>query len=219
MFFNDLPLEVILQQALLRIPAILIGFTLHEFMHAYVAKRMGDPTAENHGRLTLNPLVHIDWLGFFFLMLAGFGWAKPVPTNPRNYKNYKKGRILVSMAGPLANLALAFIGFMSIYFNINFFMNNHFWYQLVYTFTWVNVVLFAFNMLPVPPLDGFTLVEMFVNPRHHQKISAVRNYGLFIIVALSWIGVLSWYIEGVFGIIQTGCFWIFDGIFRISSLF
>lgn len=215
MFFNNITLE----QILLRIPAILIGFTVHEFMHAYVADRLGDPTPRNHGRLTLNPLVHIDWLGFFFLMIAGFGWAKPVVTNPRNYKNYKKGRILVSMAGPLSNLALAIVGFVAIYFSRNFFINNMFWYELVFTFTWINVVLFAFNMLPVPPLDGFTLIEMFVNPKHHQKISAVRNYGLFVVVALSWFGVLGWYINGVFSIVQTSCYWLFDGITSLLFIF
>lgn len=215
MFLNNISLD----QMLLRIPAILIGFTVHEFMHAYVADKLGDPTPRNHGRLTLNPIVHIDWIGFILLMIAGFGWAKPVVTNPRNYKNYKKGRILVSMAGPLSNLALAVIGFVAMYFSRSFFMNNLFWYELVFTFTWINVVLFSFNMLPVPPLDGFTLVEMFVKPKHHQKIAGIRNYGLFVIVALSWFGVLSWYINSVFSIVQAGCYWLFNGITSLLFIF
>ena len=102
------------------IPAIFIGFTLHEFSHAYVADKLGDPTPRNHGRLTLNPMVHIDWVGFILILVAGFGWARPVQTNPRNYKNYKKGRILVAIAGPLANLVLAFIGFAIISFGFGF---------------------------------------------------------------------------------------------------
>ncbi len=215
MFFNNISLEEIFY----RIPAIFIGFTFHEFMHAYVADKLGDPTPRSQGRLTINPLVHIDWIGFLVLLVAGFGWAKPVHTNPNNYKNYKKGRILVSLAGPLANLALAFVGLCILYFGYSFLINSEFWYYLLLEFIWINVILFAFNLIPVPPLDGFTLVEMWIKPSQYQKISKIRPYGLFIIIALSLIGVLGMYLNFVFSIIQKASFWLFSGIDKVIGLF
>lgn len=104
-----------LRNALYVVPAILISLTFHEFGHAYAAYKMGDPTARNLGRMTLNPLAHIDPIGFILLVLFGFGWAKPVPVNPRNYNNFKKGEIVVSLAGVTMNLILAVVGAMILY--------------------------------------------------------------------------------------------------------
>ena len=215
MFFNDFSLA----DALYRIPAIIIGFTLHEFMHAYVADRLGDPTPRNHGRLTLNPLVHIDWLGFAMLIFAGFGWAKPVYTNPRNYKNYKKGRILVSIAGPLTNLALALIGFASIYYTFDVLAYDSILRNILFEFAWINTILFAFNLLPIPPLDGFTFLEMWIKPEKYAKLSNFRNYGFFILIALSLLGVLGIYLNGVFTILTKSSFWVFRGIDMLIALF
>lgn len=215
MFFNDFSLA----DALYRIPAIIIGFTLHEFMHAYVADRLGDPTPRNHGRLTLNPLVHIDWLGFAMLIFAGFGWAKPVYTNPRNYKNYKKGRILVSIAGPLTNLVLALIGFASIYYTFDVLAYDSILRNIIFEFAWINTILFAFNLLPIPPLDGFTFLEMWIKPEKYAKLSNFRNYGFFILIALSLLGVLGIYLNGVFTILTKSSFWVFHGIDMLIALF
>ena len=215
MFFNSISLE----QILYRIPAVIVGFTCHEFMHAYVADKLGDPTPRMQGRLTLNPLVHIDWIGFIFLLVAGFGWAKPVQTNPRNYKNYKKGRILVSIAGPLANLTLAFIGLAVVYFSYESLMYNEFWMIMLSTFIWINVILFAFNLIPIPPLDGFTLLEMWIKPSQYRKLENFRRYGLIIVIVLSLVGILGIYLNFVYDLVQVVSFWIFGGIDKLIGLF
>ncbi|MEX1376658.1 MAG: site-2 protease family protein [Eubacteriales bacterium] len=215
MFLNNLSLEDIIY----RIPAIIIGFTLHEFMHAYVADKLGDPTPRNHGRLSLNPLVHIDWIGFFMLLIAGFGWAKPVYTNPRNYKNYKKGRLLVSIAGPLANLALAFVGFAIAYYTRASLPDDNFWMKILSEFVWINTILFAFNLIPIPPLDGFTLLELWIKPEKYALINKFRAYGIIIVLILSFAGILEIYLRGVYKIIYLASNWVFIGIDALTGLF
>ena len=158
-----------LEQIFYNIPAIIVAFTIHEYMHAYVSDRLGDPTPRMNGRLTLNPLVHIDWIGFLMVVLLGFGWAKPVQVNPRNYKNQSKGKILVALAGPLSNLAIAFVAFAVIYFNGDFISTRPVLINYIQPFFWINVMLFAFNILPVPPLDGFTLLEVKIHPSKYVR--------------------------------------------------
>jgi len=219
MFLNNIINNLSWEIILYKIPAIIIGFTLHEFMHAYVADKLGDPTPRNHGRLSLNPIVHIDWFGFFALLFLNFGWAKPVYTNPRNYKNYKKGRILVSIAGPLANLTLAFIGFAVMYYAYTSLAVSSFWYNIVDNFVWINVFLFAFNLIPIPPLDGFTLLEMWINPRKYEQLNKFRNYGIIVLIILSISGILGKYLSGVYFVINHASALLFRGIDALIGLF
>jgi len=141
-------------------PAAIIGLTVHEFSHAYVAFRLGDHTAKDQGRLTLNPLKHIDWMGFFLIVIAGFGWAKPVSFNPDNLKHKHRDEILISIAGPLSNLVIALLFFMvaRVLFVFEFFNSTGFGLgtiNLMVVWGVINISLFIFNLIPLPPLDGF----------------------------------------------------------------
>ena len=135
-------------------PAAVIGLTVHEFAHAYTAYRLGDNTAKDDGRLTLNPLKHIDWLGFFLIIIAGFGWAKPVSFNPNNLKNKHRGEILISIAGPISNFVIAILFFVlaRVLYSIDFF-NSEFGLQVInLIMTWgvINFSLFIFNKFHAP---------------------------------------------------------------------
>ena len=136
------------------LPAILIGLTVHEFSHAYVSHRLGDPTPKYQKRLTLNPIDHIDPIGLISLILFRFGWGKPVQINPRHYKNPRIGEILVSVAGPASNLLMVILFSFIFKFTVGFAVAN-FWYaQLMRYIIIYNAVLCVFNLLPLPPLDG-----------------------------------------------------------------
>ncbi|MGP7817003.1 site-2 protease family protein [Niallia sp. 01092] len=166
---------------------VIIGFTLHEYAHAYVAYKFGDPTAEKQGRLTLNPIAHIDPLGAIFIILVGFGWARPVPVNRYYFKRPKLAGVLVSFAGPFSNLVLAFIGFVlySILYKtgitdglpIDF-------YPFLNIFVYMNLLLFAFNLIPLPPLDGYRIIEDLVSSRTRAKMSQYEVYGSILFIVL-----------------------------------
>ncbi|MDQ0162654.1 site-2 protease family protein [Aeribacillus alveayuensis] len=168
------------------IVALIIAFTLHEFAHAYVAYKFGDPTAKNQGRLTLNPISHLDPFGTILIFLAGFGWARPVPVNRFFFQKPRLAGVLVSVAGPLSNLVIAFIGFLFLNIMasgvaemmpvemariIDKFLN---------ILVSLNIILFLFNLLPFPPLDGYRIIEDLA-PRHiRAKLTQYENYGILI---------------------------------------
>ncbi|WP_455663228.1 site-2 protease family protein [Pradoshia sp.] len=164
-----------------------IAFTAHEFAHAYAAYKFGDPTAKNQGRLTLNPLVHIDPIGAIFIILFGFGWAKPVPVNRFFFKNPRMNGIIVSIVGPLSNLALAilavFIVFLIQQFNVGM-MIPDFIFTFITIFININVLLFVFNLLPFPPLDGYRIIEDLVKPDLRAKMTQYEQYGVLIFLIL-----------------------------------
>ncbi len=150
---------------LLIIPGILLGFALHEFAHAKVADMLGDDTPRRQGRVTIDPAAHIDVLGFLMLLVAGFGWGKPVPINEDNFKKPVKGSMLVSVAGPATNLLVAIILILIIkvivMLNIGFLFSDigNILYQIIDSAVWINIVLMVFNLLPIPPLDGFHILS------------------------------------------------------------
>lgn len=174
--------------------ALIIGFTLHEFSHAFVAYKFGDPTAKNQGRLTLNPISHLDPIGTILIFLAGFGWARPVPVNRFYFKNPRLAGVLVSVAGPLSNAGIAFIAFLIWNMLISFDVFSAFSYQSVSMveqffniFISLNIMLFIFNLLPFPPLDGYRIIED-LSPRHiRAKLTQYENYGvlIFLIIVLT----------------------------------
>ncbi|MGD9473505.1 MAG: site-2 protease family protein, partial [Eubacteriaceae bacterium] len=137
---------------LLSLPGILLAISFHEMAHGFAADAMGDPTPKLAGRLTVNPLKHIDPLGLLSMLLFRFGWAKPVPINPLNFKDRKKGMIVVSLAGILTNLLLGFLA-MATYF-IVVPLQNEVLMTIIYYIYFYNVVFAVFNILPIPPLDG-----------------------------------------------------------------
>lgn len=168
-------------------PAILFGLTFHEFMHAYVAYKLGDPTARAAGRLTLNPLRHLDPIGTFSLFLFRIGWAKPVPINPYNFTDIKKGIILTSLAGPSANFFSALF-FGIIYRIIN--PTSSFLDLLLSNFVFYNLILTFFNLLPIPPLDGSKIFMYILPYKYREYYMEVGGYGVYILVGLIFIGSL-----------------------------
>ena len=171
-------------------PAAVIGLTVHEFSHGYMAYRLGDNTAKNDGRLTLNPLKHIDWLGFFLIIVAGFGWAKPVMFNPDNLKNKHRDEILISLAGPISNfiLAVLFLVIARLLYFIDYFSSDAMGIQIVnLILIWgvINFGLFVFNLIPIPPLDGshFYLTYLKdINPTLMMNMYKWGTFGLFAII-------------------------------------
>ena len=180
-----------LQGALLLVPGFLIGFALHEFAHAFAADKLGDPTPRMQGRLTIEPWPHIDIFGFITLLLVGFGWAKPVQIDPRNFKNPKRDDIIVSLAGPLTNLVLAFL-FATIIlmlhkFNIFQSMGDKPAYYLEVMLgkaIWINVLLFVFNLLPIPPLDGSHIVANLLPYHLANKYMSLQVFSILIFIGL-----------------------------------
>lgn len=137
------------------LPVLVLAFTVHEYSHALVADKLGDNTARFSGRLTLDPREHVDPIGLFLLMVVGFGWAKPVPINPRNFRgDRKKGEIMVSIAGPLSNFIMAFIFgvLMMVLFKLNYLTED--FTTIIRYGMGINLVLMVFNLIPLPPLDG-----------------------------------------------------------------
>ena len=184
-------------QILLLLPIILISLTVHEYSHGYAAYRLGDSTARNLGRLTLNPIKHIDPLGFLFLFLAGFGWAKPVPINSRNLKHGKSGLAIVSLAGPLSNLLLGFIGMIVFRLCALYLITSlpvtiqTMLMTFLQLFIYINVGLFVFNLFPIPPLDGSRIISVLLPSKwayYYLRYEMYIQIALFILLA---IGVLS----------------------------
>lgn len=172
-----------ISRILYTIPAILIGFTVHEFFHAFVAYKLGDSTAKSQGRLTLNPIKHIDLIGFVFIIFAGFGWAKPVQFSPENLKNPRKDRGFIALAGPLSNFVLGIVFilicklmiFFSAEFSHSSFMSIYLvLFQLCINAAYINFGLAIFNMLPIPPLDGSHVFFSGLNLSYETEMKLTR---------------------------------------------
>ena len=194
-------MQMFLQILSILIP-VLFAITLHEVGHGWAAKQFGDRTAEIKGRLTLNPIAHMDPIGTvllpgLLLYLGGlvFGWAKPVPINPMNLRNPKRDMFFVAIAGPAANLLMTC--FWSIFFTVNVFLFGEQYYLYPYlvlmaqTGVFINLVLMVFNLLPIPPLDGGRVLRSVVNEKIGRTIDLIEPYGFFIVVGLLFLGALQ----------------------------
>lgn len=204
------------REMILSIPAILLAFTFHEYAHAMVADKLGDRTPRFQGRITLNPIAHIDLLGFILFLFAGFGWAKPVQTNPSAYRNYYKDDMKVSVAGPVANLILAVI-FVPIFL----LCNKYFFYEMntnkvfsvigdiILYIPYYNVLLFVLNLIPIPGFDGYHIVSDLFPSTFNELNYKMGNYQLIIMIV--FVAVLAPYI------ISLPTRVIFKGLFSIFS--
>lgn len=191
-----LTLEIILSRYILPYGGLMIAFTVHEFAHAWVTDRLGDPTPRYLKRLTLNPLNHIDPVGFLALIFFRVGWGKPVPINPYYYRHPRRDLLLTSVAGISANLALAIISTFLLYI-LKFlpFANLYLSQFLLYLFIY-SLVLMLFNLLPLPPLDGFKafLLIFMRHPFHLIEDRQVNLFGVLVLIALLYLGIIPSYI-------------------------
>lgn len=193
-------MEIILSKAIMYLAsflAVLIVLPLHEFAHAYAAVKCGDETPRLMGRYTLNPFAHFDPLGLVMLIVLRFGWAKPVPVNPDNFKNYKSGCVWVSIAGVLTNIVFA-IAICPLYMKVSALRINAEWaryinlliFDFVASLFYLNVGLFVFNLLPIYPLDGFRLYDALTK-KHGKVYYFLRNNSLYIMIAILLLGFIG----------------------------
>lgn len=167
--------------------ALMIAFTVHEFAHAWVAYKFGDPTAERQGRLTLNPIKHLDPLGTILIFIAGFGWARPVPVNRFMFKKPKLAGVLVSVAGPVSNLIMVILAFAIWYIFIALGLAQgvpEFFLEFLNIFIGLNAMLFVFNLLPFPPLDGYRIIEDLAPSHIRARMTQYESYGSIIFLIL-----------------------------------
>ena len=204
--------------------AVIPSIVLHEMAHGYVAKWNGDYTAQMNGRLKFNPLVHFDIIGLFMLLVTGIGFAKPVPVNPYNFRNRKKGIFTVAIAGIVVNFVLAFfgVGFSGLFAllqNVNSSLASLWGYFRIYfEFLWqINLNLFFFNLIPIHPLDGFRIIEAFTKPTN-KAVRFFQKYGKYFLLALIGVRVivdifgLPYYLDIIgtyIGFCNIGVEWLF----------
>lgn len=175
-----------------RIPALLFAISIHEYAHAQCADSMGDPTARYMGRLTFNPMAHLDPIGAILLVVAGFGWAKGVPINVNNFRNRREGILKVSFAGPAANLFLCFLAALMMALLGRMGMLSDGLYKFLFWMQLYNVWFAFFNLIPVPPLDGSRILsELLPAKQSWQFNEIVDRYGLYILIALVFTGITS----------------------------
>lgn len=203
---------------LLRAPAILFNLTIHEFSHGYIADRLGDPTARLNGRLTLNPLKHLDLIGTIAIFLFHFGWAKPVPLNPYNFRSPKRDTMLASIAGPISNIACAMVsGFLLRFLPVGLLNNSSYIFfsggrvmpvnlsefigVILFSLFFYGLVLAAFNLIPIPPLDGSKILYYILPSNLAYQYMKIERFGFFILIGIIFLGSLAG-IPIIWGIIQ-----------------
>jgi Zn-dependent protease len=224
-------MDINLNFIIIAAPVILFALTIHEYCHALVAYRLGDDTASLQGRFTLNPLMHLDPIGTIMMFIAGFGWAKPVPVNPLNFKDPKKGMLLVAIAGPISNLITALIAGISLRFillnySLSPELSNGMFNTLVLILI-LNVIfgiaLAVFNMIPVPPLDGSRVMYGILPDKYADIYGRFETYGIFILLFIflfagSYFRAFLWYPVSIITELITGYdYFYFNYIIKVLT--
>lgn len=195
------------------LPAILIALSFHEFAHAWAANKMGDPTAKNLGRLTLDPIKHLDLVGTICLILFRFGWAKPVPINPRNFRKPVQGEILVSLAGVAMNFLVSFVAAAVLYIFYGSVMTVADVPSIIIFYIMIlNIYFGIFNLIPIPPLDGFHIISALFIRRAGQVVSALYRFGFLILLVLLLTNVIGFLLGTVSAGVTSG-YEAFFGLF------
>lgn len=218
----------LLPSLVLSVPIVLFSLSLHELSHGYVAYRLGDPTAKREGRLSLNPLRHLDPIGAISMVLFRFGWAKPVPVDCRYFKNPKRGMALVALAGPLTNLLLAIFfgafsaGIETVYpiLSVTFHPLLLYILSLLYQFGWIahtmNLYLAVFNLIPIPPLDGSRILFAFLPDRYYFKVMRYERAIQMVLLLLIYFGFADGFLSSLVSPISNGIMDIFFFLFQKS---
>jgi len=201
---NQLDIASFLKELILLVPGFLLAITVHEYAHGYIAYRLGDPTAKLAGRLTFNPISHLDVFGTIALILARIGWAKPVPVNPSNLRNPKQDMLWISLGGPAANMAAAVVLAVVVHLLAAIFSGRPIGqlgvfilrplFPILIAAIQMNIVLALFNLIPVPPLDGFGVLQGLLPIRQAYALEQLQLYGVFILLLLLLTGAVGYII-------------------------
>lgn len=201
-----------LESILLRLTAVFLCLTIHETCHGLAAYALGDPTAKRAHRLSLNPLRHIDWIGFVMMIVAGFGWAKPVPVNPNYFKKPKQGMAITALAGPVSNFVLALLLLLAARLVYLHALTTGTLPETLFTFlvntASLSVGLGLFNLVPVPPLDGSKVVAVLLPDRAYNWLMRYEQFGMVLLVIIISVGIGS-------NALDAAIHWVFDLFCRI----
>ena len=192
-----------LLSTLFLLPGLVIGFTVHECCHALIAVKLGDHTPQQEGRLTLDPSAHIDAMGLLTFVLLGWGYARPVRVRPGNLRLRKWGEAIVSLAGPVSNLLLAVL-----FYALWYVLPDGLWSSFLFYGCTTNVTLFALNLLPIAPLDGFTVLKLLLPAKAMKFVFWMQRYGIYVLLVLSILNVLDMYL----GVAQTFALLLFGAV-------
>ena len=209
---------------LLSLPIVFFSLSIHEYAHGYAANKLGDPTASNLGRLTLNPINHIDPIGFICMLFFRFGWAKPVPINSRYFKKPRRDMALTALAGPITNLIVGFIFLLFTVIAQEIILYNEVWMtllnepfsvpSLILTFLYsgatLNVYLAVFNMLPIPPFDGSRFFYIFLPTKWYFGIMKYERIIMVVMIVLLWTGILTLPLSIISNFIIQGMLFLID---------
>lgn len=205
-----------LMDCIIRVPVVLLSLSVHEWAHGFVSYKLGDPTPKMQGRLTLNPLAHLDLWGTLLMILTRFGWAKPVQINPMYYRDRTKGMALTALAGPLSNFLMATVGTFFLVLCAFLGSGSALLFRVLLEFTLVNLSLMIFNLIPFPPLDGFKVAGLFIPKNIYYKVLQYEQYIMLLLMLLCVGNVFSGFIGNGVAVVFR---WLLNGMSSLFEIF